>query len=186
MNSAATGPLTREEAEAFASAHFKKNISPQEREIGIQGLMKAPNHEGTVTLTHEGRAVPLRFTWAVIHQLQQDHGLDGWMEAVASAVDNLDMQAMARLMGLVANVPEEEARALCVPVLPAKAALTQAWTVGMTGNGPAEDDAEKTTPQLTLWGLLSKLRFGQASAGASSGTSPPTPPGSSAAPMAST
>lgn len=145
-----------------------------------------PNHLGTVTLQHAGRAVPLRFTWAVIHQLQQDHGLDGWMDAVASALDNLDMDAMARLMALVAGVPEEEARTLCVPVLPAKAALTQAWTVGMTGNVPSEDDAGKTMPHLTLWGLLSKLGLGQASAGASSGPSPPTPPVSSAGHMPST
>lgn len=145
-----------------------------------------PNHLGTVALTHEGRTVPLRFTWGVIHQLQQDHGLDGWMDAVAMALDNLDMAAMARLMALVAGVPEEEARALCVPVLPAKAALTQAWTVGMTGNVPSEDDAGKTMPHLTLWGLLSRLRFGQASAGASSGPSHPTPPASSAEPMPST
>ena len=146
----------------------------------------APNHHGTVTLTHYGRAVPLRFTWGVFRQLQLDHGLAGWLEDIASAVDNLDVEAMARLMALVANVPEEEARDLCVPILPAKAALIQAWTAGMNGNVPAEDDAEKTMPQLTLWGLLSKLRFGQASAGASSGISPPTPPVSSAAPMAST
>jgi len=152
-----------------------------------QNGMPTPNHVGTVTLQHAGRAVPLRFTWAVIHHLQQEHGLDGWMEAVALALDNLDMAAMARLMALVADVPEDEARSLCVPVLPAKAALTQAWTVGMTGNVPAEEsDAEKLMPQTTLWGLLSKLHFGRASAGASSGPSPRTPQGSSAEPMAST
>jgi len=149
-------------------------------------MTETPNHEGTVTLTHAGRTVPLRFTWAVIHHLQQEHGLDGWMDAVASALDNLDMEAMARLMALVASVGEEEARALCVPVIPAKAALTQAWTVGMTGNAPADDDAEKLMPQMTLWGLLSKLRFGQASAGASSGPLPPMPQDSSAEPMEST
>ena len=145
-----------------------------------------PNHLGTVSLSHGGQAVPLRFTWGVIHQLQQEHGLDGWMDAVALALDNLDMAAMARLMALVAGVDEERARELCVPVLPAKAALTAAWTVGMTGNVPAEDEPGKMMPHLTLWGLLSKLPFGRASAGATSGTSPPTPQGSSAAPMAST
>ena len=136
----------------------------------------APNHHGTVTLTHQGRAVPLRFSWGVIHQLQQTHGLEGWMDAVAQALDSLDINAMADLMALVAEVPTEEARALCVPVLPAKTALTQAWTVGMTGNAPADDEAEKILPQLTLWGLLSKLRFGQASDGATSGTSHRTQP----------
>jgi hypothetical protein len=145
-----------------------------------------PNHEGTVYLQHAGEAVPLRFTWAVIHGLQQEHGLESWMDAVASALDNLDMDAMARLMTRVAGVSEDRARELCVPVLPAKKALTQAWTVGMTGNVPADDDAEKLMPQMTLWGLLSKLRFGQASAGANSGPSPLTPQGSSAEPMAST
>lgn len=136
-----------------------------------------PNHLGTVTLTHEGRAVPLRFTWEVIHQLQQERGLDDWMEDVSAAVDRLDMNAMAKLMALTAGVPLDEARRLCVPVIPAKQALLAAWTAGMTGNVPAEDEAEKTMPQPTLWALLSKLRFGQASAGATSGTSPPTPPG---------
>lgn len=149
-------------------------------------MTATPNHFGTVSLDHNGRAVPLRFTWAVIHQLQQQHGLDGWMQAVADALDNLDMEAMAALMALVANVAEAEARELCVPVIPAKQKLTEAWTVGMTGNLPAEDDAEKLMPQMTLWGLLSKLRFGQASAGATSGTSPPMPQSASSGPMAST
>jgi hypothetical protein len=148
--------------------------------------MTTPNHFGTVTLDHDGRAVPLRFTWGVIHGLQQEHGIEGWMESVAQALDNLDMEAMAKLMARVADVGEEEARALCVPVLPAKAALTQAWTVGMTGNLPADDDAEKLMPQPILWGLLSKLRFGQVSAGANSGPSPRTPQSSSAGPMAVT
>jgi len=146
-----------------------------------------PNHEGTVTLTHEGRAVPLRFTWEVIHQLQQERGLDDWMEDVSQAVDRLDMTAMAKLIALTAGVGIDEARRLCVPVIPAKQALLAAWTAGMTGNVPSEtDDAEKNLPQPTLWALLSKLRFGQASVGATSGGSPRTPPASSAAPTAST
>lgn len=145
-----------------------------------------PNHEGTVTLTHQGRAVPLRFTWAVLHHLQQAHGLDEWMTPVSEALDRLDMTAMARLMALVADVSEEEARALCVPVMPAKAALLQAWTVGMTGNVPEDPDAEKNLPQPTLWALLSKLRFGPGLAGATSGGSPRTPPASSAGPTPST
>jgi hypothetical protein len=146
-----------------------------------------PNHVVTVTLHHAGRAVPLRFTWAVIHHLQQHHGLDDWMSDIAAALDNLDMAAMARLMALVADVSEDEARALCVPVMPAKAALMAAWTVGMTGNLPVDEaDAEKTLPQPTLWALLSKLRFGQASVGATFGNSPRTPPEPSAGPIPST
>lgn len=153
-------------------AHAEGDSTPDSR-----ASAPAPNHVGTVYLQYAGQAVPLRFSWAVIHQLQTDHGLDGWMDGVAAALDNLDMSAMAGLMGLVAGVDEARARELCVPVLPAKAALTNAWTVAMTGNVPAEDsDAEKLMPQMTLLGLLSKLRFGRASAGATSGTSPPTQP----------
>ncbi len=133
-----------------------------------------PNHEGTVLLAHNGRAVPLRFTFAVIHRLQQERGLDDWMTDVSAAIDRLDMDAMAKLMALVAGVSREEAEHLCVPVLPAKDALLKAWTAGMTGNVPA-DDAEKTMPQPTLWGPLSRLLSGLASAGASSGPSPRTP-----------
>lgn len=149
--------------------------------------MTTPNHEGTVLLAHNGRAVPLRFTWAVIHTLQQERGLDDWMADVSSAIDRLDMDAMAKLMALVAGVSRAEAEALCVPVIPAKNALLKAWTVGMTGNLPADEaDAEKNLPQPTLWALLSKLRSGLASAGATSGGSPRTPPAPSAGPMPST
>jgi hypothetical protein len=132
-----------------------------------------PNHEGTVTLTHQGRAVPLRFSWAVIHTLQQERGLDDWMADVSAAIDRLDMDAMAKLMALVAGVSRPEAESLCVPVLPAKDALLKAWTAGMTGNVPV-DDAEKTLPQPTSWGPLSKLLSALVSAGASSGHSPRT------------
>lgn len=146
-----------------------------------------PNHLGIVQFAHGGRTVPLSFSYAVIHHLQQAHGLDRWMEVIVSALDDLDVASMADIMALVAGVGEEEARALCVPVLPAKAALTQAWTVGMTGNLPADDDSlEKLTPQMTLWGLLSKLRFGQASPGGDSGHSLHTQSRPSAGPTPST
>ena len=135
-----------------------------------------PNHRGIVTLNHYGRAVPLRFSWHVFDHLQKTHGLEAWMDDLARAIDSLDINAMADLMALVAKVPIEQARDLCVPVLPAKTALMQAWTAGMNGNMPADDEAEKILPQLTLWGLLSKLRFGQASDGATSGTSHRTQP----------
>lgn len=141
--------------------------------------METPNHEGTVTLTHGGRAVPLRFTWAVIHGLQQERGLDDWMADVSAAIDRLDMDAMAKLMALVAGVSRAEAEALCVPVLPAKEALLRAWSAGMTGNVPQADDAEKAMPQLTSWGPLSKLLSALVSAGASSGPSRPTQPAQS-------
>ena len=139
--------------------------------------MTTPNHEGTVLLRHGERDVPLRFTFAVFHGMQQEHGLDGWMQEVARGLDDLDLAAMARLMQLTTGVTEAEARELCVPVLPAKQALLKAWQAGMTGNVPEgdDDDAGKTMPQPTLWAMLSKLRFGQGFSGGTSGASPRTP-----------
>jgi hypothetical protein len=136
-----------------------------------------PNHLGIVYLQHAGKAVPLGFSWEAFHHLQQEHGLDGWIDSVAEAIDRMDMVGMLQLMVLVANVSEEEAKKLCVPILPAKAALTQAWVAGTNGNIPSGDsDMGKLLPQATLLGMLSKLRFGLASPGAISGNSPRTQP----------
>jgi hypothetical protein len=139
-----------------------------------------PNHLGIVYLQHAGKAVPLRFSFEAFHYLQQEHGLQSWKNSVADAIDNLDISAMAKIMALVADVTEEEAQQLCVPLLPARDALIKAWVAGTNGNVPDGDiDAEKMAPQMiqtTLLDRLSLLLSGLGSPGATSGNSPRTQP----------
>lgn len=123
-----------------------------------------PNHEGGVAF---GGAV-LRFDWQAIHTLQQEHGLDGWMDFVATGIDQSEITALSRLMELAAKVEPEPARALCFPLIPAREALAKAWRVAWTGNVGVPDEG-KDQPQKMLSALLSMVRSGQASAGASSG-----------------
>ncbi|HPE48698.1 MAG TPA: hypothetical protein PLR76_09880 [Hyphomonas sp.] len=123
-----------------------------------------PNHEGGVAF---GGAT-LRFDWQAIHTLQQEHGLDGWMDFVSSAVDQSEITALCRLMEIAARVDTEKARLLCFPLIPAREALASAWRAAWTGNTEAPPEG-KDQPQTILSALLSMVRFGQESAGASSG-----------------
>lgn len=123
-----------------------------------------PNHEGGVAF---GGAT-LRFDWQAIHTLQQEHGLDGWTEFVGTGIDQSDIAALCRLMELAAKVGPEKAKDLCFPLIPAREALAKAWRAAWTGNFEVPDEG-KDQPQRILSALLSMVRSGQGSAGASSG-----------------
>ena len=130
---------------------------------------KTPNHDGLVSLEHDGETISLAVTWSVISQLQKTYGLEEWDAFVRTGLEQADINALAEFMALCAGVDIERGRALCVPLYPARAALIDAWQVGMTGNIPPDDDAGKPMALMMSLGRLFTQPFKRESDGPSSG-----------------
>lgn len=136
-----------------------------------------PDPLGRVVLTHAGRTLELKMTWAAIAGMQAEWGED-FANSVSDALDRSDVTKLAFILSLCGTLEDEDrpmtmvdAMDLGFPIEPLRSALLVCWEHAWQGGELPQDGEAPGKPNAlqTLLGRLSTLPFVQALASKNSG-----------------
>lgn len=137
-----------------------------------------PDHDGRVTIRHNGKELSIRFDWAAVKAMQTEWG-DDFFAVASRGMDENQIEQLVQVASYGSSLTADEVLDIGLPILAVSKACRAAWQFAWFGGklpDEVDDAAKKTKPRKTLLGRLLKFRFGRASRGATSGTSSPTQP----------